>query len=68
MDDYKANSLIPKRIDCEYQELRPSLSRPIIDEIDCTLAKHYGFPDEGSTSSSTTTSSTAWGRTQASTR
>jgi len=24
----------------------PKSSKPIIDEIDCVLAKHYGFTDE----------------------
>jgi len=46
MKDYRANSFIRKRSDCEYQEFRPSLSKPIIDEIDQVLAKHYGFTDE----------------------
>ena len=30
----------------EYDEFYPSLSKPIIDEIDSVLAKHYGFTDE----------------------
>jgi hypothetical protein len=46
MCDYKRNSFIRKRIDCEYQEFRPSLSKPVIDEIDRLLAGHYGFTDE----------------------
>ncbi|MBM4147202.1 MAG: SAM-dependent methyltransferase [Nitrospira sp.] len=29
-----------------YQEFYPRLSKPIIDEIDYVLAKHYGFTDE----------------------
>lgn len=29
-----------------YDEFFPRLSKPIIDEIDCILAKHYGFTDE----------------------
>jgi hypothetical protein len=46
MDDYKRYSFIRKRNDCEYQEFRPSQSKPIIDEIDRILAEHYGFSDE----------------------
>ena len=46
MKDYKANSFIRLRQDCEFQEFRPSLSKPIIDEIDRALAAHYGFTDE----------------------
>jgi hypothetical protein len=46
MEDYKANSIIRERSDCEYQEFRPSFSKPIIDKIDHALAKHYGFTDE----------------------
>lgn len=30
----------------EYEEFVPKLSKPIIDEIDHVLAKHYGFTDE----------------------
>jgi hypothetical protein len=30
----------------EYDELDASLSKPIIDEIDCVLARHYGFTEE----------------------
>jgi hypothetical protein len=30
----------------EYEEFYPRLSKPIIDEIDRTLAKHYGFTAE----------------------
>ena len=29
-----------------YDEFYPKLSKPIIDEIDHVLAKHYGFTDE----------------------
>ena len=46
MEDYKQNSIIRVRRDCELQEFRPSRSKPIIDEIDHILAKHYGFTDE----------------------
>jgi len=30
----------------EYDEFRPGLSKPIMDEIDQVLAQHYGFTDE----------------------
>ena len=30
----------------EYAEINASNSKPIIDEIDTVLAKHYGFTDE----------------------
>ncbi len=30
----------------EYEEIKALLSKPIIDRIDSTLAKHYGFTDE----------------------
>ena len=30
----------------EYDEFYPRESKPIIDEIDRVLAKHYGFADE----------------------
>jgi hypothetical protein len=46
MQDYKQKSIIRVRKDCEFQEFRPSKSKPIIDEIDRILAKHYGFTDE----------------------
>ncbi len=46
MEDYKRNSLIRIRQDCEFQEFRPSRSKLIIDEIDRVLARHYGFSDE----------------------
>ena len=46
MRNYNKNSFVRERQDCEYQEFRPSLSKPIIDEIDRVLAQHYGFTDE----------------------
>lgn len=46
MADYRKNSVIRVRQDSEFQEFRPSLSKPIIDEIDQILAEHYGFTDE----------------------
>jgi len=47
MDDYVANSIIRIRRDgVEYQEFYPSQSKPILDEIDRMLARHYGFTDE----------------------
>jgi hypothetical protein len=47
MADFKEKSVIRKRRDgVEYQEFYPGKSKPIIDEIDRVLAKHYGFTDE----------------------
>ena len=46
MLDFKRHSVIRVRADCKYQEFSPSKSKPIIDEIDTVLAKHYGFTDE----------------------
>jgi len=46
MLDYQANSFVRTREDCEFQEFRPSLSKPIMDEVDGVLTKHYGFTDE----------------------
>jgi len=46
MEDYQKNSFIRTRQDCEFQEFRQNLSKPIIDEIDRVLAQHYGFTDE----------------------
>ena len=46
MEDYRKNSFVRKRSDCEYQEFRPHFSKPIIDEIDRLLAEHYGFTEE----------------------
>ncbi len=30
----------------EYDEFLPSKSKPILDEIDAVLARHYGFTEE----------------------
>ncbi|MDQ3775361.1 MAG: hypothetical protein M3461_13925 [Pseudomonadota bacterium] len=47
MADYKTHSLVRKRNDgVEFQEFYPSKSKPIIDEIDQVLARHYGFTEE----------------------
>jgi hypothetical protein len=46
MKDYENNSFIREREDCEFQEFKPSLSKPILDEIDRVLAIHYGFTEE----------------------
>ncbi len=46
MKDYDKNSFIRERQDCEFQEFKPSLSKPIIDKIDTVLAGHYGFTAE----------------------
>jgi hypothetical protein len=47
MKDYQDNSKTqPRKDGVKFQEFYPSLSKPIIDEIDRVLAKHYGFTDE----------------------
>ncbi|MDQ3693712.1 MAG: SAM-dependent methyltransferase [Chloroflexota bacterium] len=50
MSDWNNNSVIKsiksKSGAIQYQEFHPSMSKPIIDEIDRILAKHYGFTDE----------------------
>jgi hypothetical protein len=50
MADLKANSKRRVRnqrtTNVKYDEFYPSLSKPIIDEIDRVLARHYGFTDE----------------------
>lgn len=46
MRDYDKNSFIRERQDCEFQEFRPSLSKPVIDEIDRILSDHFGFTEE----------------------
>ena len=46
MQDYDRNSFVREREDCEFQEFKPSLSKPILDEIDTVLAGHYGFTAE----------------------
>jgi hypothetical protein len=47
MCDYRDNSFVRKRADCEFQEFRPSLSKVVIDQIDSVISEHYGFsPDE----------------------
>ena len=46
MKDYKANSFVRIRQDCEFQEFRVNRSKSIINEIDSVLAQHYGFTNE----------------------
>lgn len=51
MDDYQAKALSKIKTSSKtgnilYQEFYPRLSKPIIDEIDKALAKHYGFTEE----------------------
>ena len=50
MDDLKENSQIKIRVfkatgKAELQEFSVAKSKPIIDEIDRVLARHYGFTD-----------------------
>ena len=51
MDDYQRNSVIKQAVyqatgTVKYQEIDPSKSKYIIDEIDRVLARHYCFTDE----------------------
>jgi Eco57I restriction-modification methylase len=50
MKSFRANSMRrvrdQKTTRVEYDEFYPSMSKPIIDQIDQVLAKHYGFTDE----------------------
>jgi hypothetical protein len=46
MKDYKKHAIRRVRKDCEFDEFRPSRSKPVLDEIDLVLARHYGFGDE----------------------
>ena len=51
MHDYNSNS-VRKKTEYKttgiviYDEFFPRRSKPIIDQIDCVLAQHYGFTDE----------------------
>ena len=51
MKEYKNKSVLKEKVsqktgNITYQEFYPRLSKPIIDEIDKVLAKHYGFTEE----------------------
>ncbi len=46
MIDFKNKSSVHKRGVTEFQEFNWGASKPIIDQIDRVLAKHYGFTDE----------------------
>ena len=46
----------------EYDEYYPKLSKPIIDQIDCLLAQHYGFTHGELHFIINSTSNTAWAR------
>lgn len=50
MNDYKANSIVYKRVanntETKFDSFYPYKSKHIIDEIDKVLAKYYGFTDE----------------------
>ncbi len=51
MEDLNSKSTIGRRNQqttglVEFRVIDPKLSKPIIDEIDRVLAKHYGFTDE----------------------
>jgi len=51
MVEYKQKSALKEKVSKKtgniiYQEFYPRLSKPIIDDIDKVLAKHYGFTEE----------------------
>jgi len=51
MQDYQVNKAMKKKVskktgEIQYEEFYPRKSKPIIDEIDKVLAKHYGFTEE----------------------
>jgi hypothetical protein len=46
MADYKKHAKHKYRGKTPCYEITASISKPIIDEIDKVLAKHYGFTDE----------------------
>jgi len=46
MKDFNKNSFVNHRGPTEFQEFDWDLSKPIIDEIDRALARHYGLSDE----------------------
>ena len=51
MNDFRNKSQLKEKTskltgEIVYQEFYPRLSKPIIDQIDKVLAKHYGFTDE----------------------
>ena len=43
---YRKNTYYKATGQVVYDEFYPKLSKPIIDEIDKVLAKHYGFTEE----------------------
>ncbi len=47
MQDYRDHSRTKIRKDgVKLQEFYPSYSKPVMDDIDRVLAKHYGFTEE----------------------
>lgn len=50
MTDYKKNSVVYNRVSngvmTKFDSFYPAKSKPIIDDIDKVLAKHYGFTEE----------------------
>jgi hypothetical protein len=52
MQSYEKNKVVKsqyiqsKQIESVFESFNPQLSKPIIDEIDKVLAKHYGFTEE----------------------
>jgi len=46
MNSYMQTRIQKQTGEVKIQSFRPRLSKPIIDEIDKVLAKHYGFTEE----------------------
>ena len=46
MSNYKENAKHKYRGETPCYEITASMAKPIIDEIDKVLAKHYGFTEE----------------------
>ena len=46
IDDIKRKSEIKQQASLQIQQTFPRLSKTIIDKLDTSLAKHYGFIDE----------------------
>jgi hypothetical protein len=46
MRDFQANSIVNKRGVTEFQEFNWGASKPIIDQIDVLLARHFGLSDD----------------------
>jgi hypothetical protein len=45
-EESREKTISTKQGAIRYQEFYPKTAKPVIDEIDRVLAKHYGFTDE----------------------